>query len=90
MAHGVVQAHAEKNKEENAPACAEALVSEEDAIKEARLGSILRGRSGRRFNGRSGGCGLRELLVVQGISSSFGLVMVPESTGPIVVATGCL
>ena len=38
-ADGVVRADAEKNEEENAPAGAEALVSEEDTVDEARLGS---------------------------------------------------
>jgi hypothetical protein len=45
-ADGIVRADAEQNEEENAPAGAEALVSEEDAVKEVRLGSVLRGRRG--------------------------------------------
>jgi hypothetical protein len=41
--NGVVRAEAEKNEEENAPAGSEAVVSEEDAVKEARRLSVLSG-----------------------------------------------
>jgi len=39
-ADGIVRADAEKNEEENAPAGSEALVSEEDAVKQARRLSV--------------------------------------------------
>jgi hypothetical protein len=42
-ADGIVRADAEENEEENAPAGSEAVVSEEDAVKEARRLSVLSG-----------------------------------------------
>jgi len=75
-ADDVVRTEAEKNEDENAPAGAKALVSEEDAMKEARLGSVLRGRSGEGVNGQSGGVGLHEVRIVQEISLSLELVVI--------------
>ena len=73
-ADGVVRAEAEKNEEENAPAGAEALISEQDTVDAASLGSALRGRSGEDVIRQSGGVGLREVRIVQGISSSSGML----------------
>ena len=67
-ADGVARSEAEKNEQENAPAGAEAFVSEEDAVKEALLGSVLRGRSGDVVR--------REILTVQEITISLGLLVV--------------
>jgi len=46
VADGVIRAEAKKHEEKNAPAGAETFVADEDAVEEARPGSVLRGRNG--------------------------------------------
>ena len=75
-ADSVIRTEAEKNEEENAPAGAEALLSEEYAVDETRIGNVLRGRSAEDVIRQSGGVWLCGLLIVQGISSSLGLIVV--------------
>ena len=81
-ADGIARSDAEKNEKQNAPAGAEAFVSEEDAVKEAPPWIVLRCRSGEGVTGQSGCVGLREFLVVQEISLSLDKLRRKRNRGP--------